>query len=807
MTHLKFKIQYLEFKIMKTKIHSFILCSAALCAVMQPLCAATCPRNIMLAGSATVCAQGNSGQVYVTPTDSIRVEGWLYSNNESFNGYTEDNATTTEYPYNNLTQARYYKVRYYDSACNATYTVGPASVLVDAASLAGAISGSGEYCLGEASGTLTLSGHTGSVTGWQKREEGGSWQDVPQLSPTPALNFYNLPKTTQYQARVKNGVCPEVASDSVPALVHPIPQAGFTVDDVCMGEESRFADASTVSSGYIAARAWSFGDGASSTLSNPAHAYLIPASYAATLTVTSDKGCVHRLSQAAKVHVLPQADFEVAPACEGSPSIFTGKSSIASGERLSYSWAFGDGTSSTEEHPQHTYADGESRWARLQVQSAIGGCKDAVEKTNMQVDAASVGGAVSGNGEHCLGEASGELTLSGYTGSVIGWQRREEGGSWQNVAQTFPLLSYANLTKTTLYRARVKNGVCPEAASDSVQALVHPIPQAAFTVADVCLGEESRFADASTVSAGYLVARAWSFGDGASSTLSNPVHTYLNPASYAVTLSVTSDKGCVHRLTQAARVHVLPQADFDATSVCVGFPSSFTGRASIASGETLSYLWELGEGATSTLRSPRHTYVSSGVKQVRLRVQSSTGGCRDSVERQITVYAPPPASAGADTSVELGYSVELQASGGVAYSWSSAPGISNTTVSNPLVAPSIATQYEVRVEDENGCVAYDSVTVRVKDTQRITPSTIITPDGNGENDTWTVRNIESYPDAQVRVVDSRGTVVLSCTGYRNDWDARNRHGDILPAGTYYYIITFGDTGRVYKGAITVLRGN
>jgi hypothetical protein len=72
---------------------------------------------------------------------------------------------------------------------------------------------------------------------------------------------------------------------------------------------------------------------------------------------------------------------------------------------------------------------------------------------------------------------------------------------------------------------------------------------------------------------------------------------------------------------------------------------------------------------------------------------------------------------------------------------------------------------------------------------------------------WTVRNIERYPDALVRVADARGTVVLNRTGYRNDWDARSRQGDVLPAGTYYYIITFGDAGRRYKGAITVLRGN
>jgi gliding motility-associated-like protein len=767
--------------------------------------AATCPRSFELAGSTTVCSQSNSGYVYLTPIDSVRVEGWIYSNSASFNGQTEDYSSSTTYAYSNLMQARYYKVRYYDSVCNATYTAGPASVLVDAASASGAISSDREYCLGEASGTLTLSGYTGSVTGWQRREEDGSWQNVAQTSAS--LNFYNLQKTTLYKACVKNGTCPEVISDSVRVQVHPIPQAAFGVPDVCMGEASRFNNTSTVSKGYIASNEWSFGDGATSNLTSPSHTYLNATSYMATLKVTSDKGCIHQFSREAKVNVLPKADFDVAPACVGSPSIFTGKASIVSGEALSYSWEFDERATSTLENPQHTYASSGNKWVRLQVQSDVGGCKDAVERTTVPVDAASVAGTISGGGgEYCLGEALGEFFLSGYTGSVTGWQRREENGSWQNVAHASPTLNVHNLTKTTLYRGRVKNGVCSEVLSDSVQIKVHPIPQAAFTVADVCMGEESRFTNASTVSIGSIVASEWSFGDGTTSTSTNPVHTYLNATPYTTTLKVTSDRGCVHQLAQEATVHVLPKADFDVTSVCVGYPTGFTGKASITSRETLSYFWDMGEGITSTLKNHNHTYASSGNKQVRLRVQSDVGGCKDSVEKSLTVFPLPAANAGADTSVELGYSIELQASGGVAYSWHSSHGMTNTSAENPLVAPTVATQYVVRVEDEHGCVAYDSVIVYVKDAQRITPSTIITPDGNGENDTWVVRNIENYPSVRVRVVDARGVVVLDRTGYRNDWDARNQQGDILPAGAYYYyFITFDDTGRVYKGAITVLR--
>jgi gliding motility-associated-like protein len=530
-----------------------MLWSAALLCPVALLAAAPCPRNIALAGSATVCAQGNAGQVFLTPSDSLRVEVWMVSDNAGFNGYAEDYATkATSYPYSNLPQSRYYRVTFYDSACQATDTKGIAAVQVTPMSAAGEVLGGAEHCAGAASGQLQLSDYVGKVVGWQVREEGAGWRDVPQ--------------------------------------------------------------------------------------------------------------------------------------------------------------------------------------------SAV------------------------------------------------------------------PALPYADLGQTTLYRGVVQNGVCPAVASDSVCLKINPAPTAAFSVAGACLGEASLFADASAVGEGWIADRAWSFGDGASSTLQHPRHTYLNAALYTATLRVASSKGCAGQASQEVRVHALPKADFSAEAACVGFPNAFASTSVVASAEALRHLWRFEDGATSTLANPQHTFAGHGSRRAQLVVQSEAGGCKDSVEKSATVYPPPLASAGRDTVVELGFGAALQASGGLYYRWSDAPGMSAPHDRTPLVAPTATTMYVVEVEDEHGCVASDSVTVGVKATQRITPSTLVTPDGNGENDTWTVRNIESYPDAQVRVLNARGVTVLSCTGYRNDWNVSSPGGAPLPEGTYYYIITFKDTGKVYKGAITVLRG-
>lgn len=88
---------------------------------------------------------------------------------------------------------------------------------------------------------------------------------------------------------------------------------------------------------------------------------------------------------------------------------------------------------------------------------------------------------------------------------------------------------------------------------------------------------------------------------------------------------------------------------------------------------------------------------------------------------------------------------------------------------------------------------------------RLDANNIITPNGDGKNDTWVIKNIDQYPNNSVKVMDKSGNVVYSKQGYTNDWDGTYNNGP-LSQGTYYYIVDFGaDTGLVYRGFITIVR--
>ena len=143
---------------------------------------------------------------------------------------------------------------------------------------------------------------------------------------------------------------------------------------------------------------------------------------------------------------------------------------------------------------------------------------------------------------------------------------------------------------------------------------------------------------------GDTVTYLWDFGDGNTSTDANPTHDYVTAGTYLV--SLTADDG-TETDTFTADVTVsepapnqAPTADFSAG--CTDLDCSFTDLSSDPDGDPLSYLWDFGDGATSTQASPTHTYASGGSYTVTLTVDD--GALADSTSQTVVATDPPVAT-------------------------------------------------------------------------------------------------------------------------------------------------------------------
>lgn len=140
-------------------------------------------------------------------------------------------------------------------------------------------------------------------------------------------------------------------------------------------------------------------------------------------------------------------------------------------------------------------------------------------------------------------------------------------------------------------------------------------------------------------SSGIYTDSLWTFGDGLTSTQESPTHTYAFLGIYSVTLTISGLTG-TDALTRPNYIAVTPVlAEFTAspTSGYVPLTVTFTNSSL---GSYLYSLWDFGDGLSSTLPSPSHTYTAMGVYTVSLTVSGTSGSNLETKARYIAVHGP-----------------------------------------------------------------------------------------------------------------------------------------------------------------------
>lgn len=151
-------------------------------------------------------------------------------------------------------------------------------------------------------------------------------------------------------------------------------------------------------------------------------------------------------------------------------------------------------------------------------------------------------------------------------------------------------------------------------------------------------------------------------------------------------------------------------------------------------------------------------------------------------------------------------SAYITISGGVppyTVTWSSNPTYNNLSIDSLTPGP-----YTVTLTDGNGLTSTQSFIVQASESAcEVKIYNGITPNGDGQNDTWIIGNIEAYPDNSVSIYNRWGIEVWSVNGYdnsKNVWFGQNQQGQPLPDGTYFYVVKIKDASPM-KGWVQVTR--
>lgn len=205
----------------------------------------------------------------------------------------------------------------------------------------------------------------------------------------------------------------------------------------------------------------------------------------------------------------------------------------------------------------------------------------------------------------------------------------------------------------------------------------------------------------------------WDFGGGdTTSVIYNPTHVYNTPGTYLVTL-ILNNSACKISDTAFTYITVYPgiTADFGITSPPCSNTITLTDSSATA---PVSWQWDFGDTGTSTLQNPTHTYSSGGSYVITL-IASTANGCADTTLMNFENTGGVIIGPGGSICPEG--MIELNVTGGFAYSWSPSASLNNSTISNPTASPLVTTTYTVNVSTVNSlgdtCIVSLTTTVTV----------------------------------------------------------------------------------------------
>jgi gliding motility-associated-like protein len=304
----------------------------------------------------------------------------------------------------------------------------------------------------------------------------------------------------------------------------------------------------------------------------------------------------------------------------------------------------------------------------------------------------------------------------------------------------------------------------------------------------------------------------WDFGvpgtESDTSSAFEPDFVYPDTGTFNVSLYVNPSSTCPDSISRLVKIYPKFRAAFtDSGAQCPGAPLYFTDRSSATIKPINYWKWNFGDGDSTFVQNPVHTYKYGGIYNVSL-ISANVKSCIDTVVDKVTIDNFHP-FAGNDTIIVKGESVYFIATGGTKYTWTPSSGLSDTSIYNPIGSfPETGKYtYYLQVESAYGCIGNDTVSVEVVNQAGFYVPNAFTPNGDGINDVFRPISIGYKELNYFRVFNRWGEEVYFGTTLEVGWDGtyRNKQAEM---GTYYWEASFTDRfGKkgFMKGDVTLVR--
>lgn len=531
-----------------------------------------------------------------------------------------------------------------------------------------------------------------------------NWFNNANLFDTLSNTLYHFPDTGWYNislAIMTDKNCVDTITKNI--FINPTPTAGFIsnpncADSILFTDTSLFIQNSTPT--------WVFNNNDTTSNSTVWYSFDSTGNYPVQLIHTTDSGCSDTVIKNINYEKPPIASFTAQNFCYQDIVQFTDLSTTNSTQIIAWQWNFGDGTTSFNQNPTHTYQNTGNYNISLTV-TTISGCSSSITNsiTITQPPIVNFGfDNVCANSPVNFSDS----TIATYPIQNWHWNFGDNSYSQENS----PSHNYSNNgTYTVKLIVELQNG-CSDSISKNINILENPIADFTITDTSICLNQTAEFNNNSTINNGSITSYQWLFGDGQSAISQNPTHTYPIPGNYQITLHISADNGCTSSYQDTLTVYPVPNANFFFNNVCLNDTSYFNNLSTITNDSITQYLWDLGDGTILNTQNVSHFYDTPGLYDVFLQIESSNG-CTDTLTQEIQIYSNPIILTNNTNNLtcynNCTGSISVSAIGAVSpyqYYWNDANNQTTPTATNLC-----AGTYTVLVTDANNCSQNQTITI------------------------------------------------------------------------------------------------
>lgn len=392
----------------------------------------------------------------------------------------------------------------------------------------------------------------------------------------------------------------------------------------------------------------------------------------------------------------------------------------------------------------------------------------------------------------CQGETILIQATTNANANQLKWERINSNGS--SAVRTNSLKVRESIEETSTYTVKASSELCPIAA-DSITIKVTPIPAFSFETStdSLCEGDEltlsTDYPDTENIiwEESPMALNSFSLlGEGKQEYVFTPTSSAkyrmraVTPSGCEVVskpLSVNLSKSIINNLHD--------------TTICIGNQLNLSPFMNNA----YRYEWSLDAGYSQLIPNSEITALAP-TEATTYHVRIKNGACQEEQPLYVDVVPFPNI---AEIEITGHHSIRIIAEGGTGvYSYNFGHGFKE---SNSFENVRYSSTYKIQVKDAIGCVT-DTI-IHTPDCEIEIPH-FFTPNGDGENDLFIVKNLEKFLIYTVSIYDRHGKLICQLDENSEPWDG-TYNGKALPSDDYWYIINIEEQDQLYTGHFTLLR--